>query len=195
MVCAPGERADWRAEALASLAANGVTPRIVPATGNAAQSRRVALLARDPAADYVSWCDPDDTVPPGTLPALLDAMQREPGAGLYFTDEAYTNEAGQVIGEQPAARLATAQAIAAHPLNAHHLTVIRADLLPALLPVMARHASGGNWWLAAGAAHLGGCVRVPVIGYRWRIRPGSACHAPRCDTWTADEIGRALAAL
>jgi len=182
LVTSPGEREDWRAAALASLAAEGLAPRVLEATGNAAQSRRVALATAPPQATYVTWCDPDDVVTPGALDAVRRTMQAQPGAGLYCTFEHYIDERGERIGSQAADLIATPRSIAAHPLTAHHLLVIRADLLPRLLPGMARHATGEGWYLAAAAAALGGVVRVPSWGYSWRQRPDiatSSSVAPR----------------
>ena len=174
MLHMPDDSVDWQEWACGSVRAQGGTVRRVASIGTAAASRVAALYAAPVDAEYCTWVDSDDIITPGTLDAIDAAMQAQPGAGLYFTDEAFTDYLGLATQVQAPDRTVTQADIEADALTAHHLVVIRRDLLATLLPLVRTDRIGEGWQLAAGAAALAGFVHVRHLGYHWRQRPGSA---------------------
>ena len=54
--------------------------------------------------DVLAWLNSDDTYNPGAVRAAVEALQRNPQAGMVYGDANYIDENGQVIGRFPAAQ-------------------------------------------------------------------------------------------
>jgi len=116
----------------------------------------------------LTWADPDDWIEPAAVPALIEAVKG--GALAAVSDEHVVDANGNLIrlGEGWGEPLSI-DAVRASPLPAHHLVVFNRELLKHARSHIERFHFGVEWLLVATAASLGGLVKVPTLGYSWRL--------------------------
>lgn len=171
VIHSPSNPREWGVRCLESLGQAGVLVVNAPARPNLNQLR--LELFDSTATPLLTWADPDDWIEPAIVPALVDAV--EAGALAAVSDEHVVDMDGSLIrhGEGWGQPLSI-DAVRASPLPAHHLVVFNRELLRHARPHIERFPVGVEWLLVATAASLGGLVKVPKLGYSWRLHTANS---------------------
>jgi len=138
-------------------------------------------------APYVAFADPDDRVLPGALDACLGALIADQSAVVACTAEQRIDMGGNRVGMPDLAPFSH-RALVRSPQHLHHIIVARRA--PALIAAdRVRHLRRGfNWAWTMVLAQMGGAIRLPIVGYEWRVHAGGFHRTPGADP---DEIRRA----
>lgn len=176
----PESQPDWLARCLASLV--GQPARItlhagIP--GHVGAARRRAWEAAT--GEWVTWIDPDDEVLPGAFEVIQQAIQQHPGVAVIFTDEEVVDEQGRLRRHPPRPPVLAAIDLQRSPVIAHHLVVVRRTALLAAAADLPAGLALLQWAATAVAAHRGGCVHIPVPGYRWYDHRNGIHHRMAAD--------------
>lgn len=163
----PSTRPDWLAAIEHDLSSQPCNVHIVDGIQGhigAGRSRAFALGN----AEFVAFADPDDRVLPGALDACLEALAAAPGAVLACTSEQLIDAGGNRICT-PKRRPFDQRAHMASPLHLHHIIVARRAPAMAAAERVGHLARCFNWAWTLALSTMGDCIRLPYIGYQWRV--------------------------
>jgi hypothetical protein len=153
----------WRQQCLESID-GPVRVHVGPCIAGDVTAARMAVWDNC-GGDLLSFVDPDDVVMPGAFAACHDQLDLYPHCGGVCTFEELIGVDGKVI--DPALNTDIEQVVRT-PRAAHHLLVVRRGVYQEVRERLPETPC--LHWALAIAAHLrGGLVRVPRVGYQWRI--------------------------
>lgn len=173
VLCGPATPAQWQDAALCSARQPGARVWPLPALPGAFGAARARGWAVG-TAPWVAFVDDDDVLLPGAVAACLDALADQPAAMGAFTDELQVLPDGT---ERPG--LSTVNGPWNPALQAllagygHHFVVLRRAALQDLLPELPQWGGMADYVVRGLVCRFGPLVRVPIVGYRWRVREAS----------------------
>jgi GT2 family glycosyltransferase/glycosyltransferase involved in cell wall biosynthesis len=125
-------------------------------------------------SDYIAFLDHDDVLPLDALFHVAKAIQANPTAGMFYTDEDKIDDEGRHFDPQLKGAWSPEMAITHN--YTHHLTVMRRDLIEAAGRLRPEFNGAQDIDLILRVVEkLEGrpVVHVPHIGYHWRAHPES----------------------
>ena len=174
VLCGSATPPAWRDAAIRSARQPGARVWPLPAIPGDFGAARARGWASG-TAPWVSFVDDDDLLLPGAVAACLNALADHPDAAGAFTDEIQALPDGtERMG------LSTANGPwnpALHLLLAgygHHFVVLRRIALRDVLPELPQWGGMADYVARGWVCQSGPLVRVPMVGYRWRVREGGA---------------------
>lgn len=121
-----------------------------------------------PADGYFCFVDDDDRIVNNSLNICLSAIAISK-AGCVFTGESKIDASGARTGASAMRPMDYFEATI-HPLNIHHLCLMRRDAIDQRCwDLQEKYGIGLEWFMKANAAIAHRAVQVPIIGYEWRI--------------------------
>lgn len=137
------------------------------------------------AAPFVSFADPDDRIVGGTFAALLEALQRNPGAPFAWAGEQRVDAQLQPLGEPIVWPDGYDQRRHRNRLQGycHGVVLMRRELCAQALPLLRQCGNGADGVLMSHLARPHAPlsadeypVHVPIVGRLWRQHPGGYHH-------------------
>lgn len=162
------ERAEWRRKMHRQMLAEGVPLHVEQAIRDQTNAARLAAFEHG-ICDWVSWVDPDDEIIPGIFETLAGVLASRPDAVGAFTWEAHISETGKTLMASNSGQPL--------PQRAHHLVVVRRDLIAQIRAEASAAAHGIEQMIVAAARRSDRAfIEIPRVGYRWRLHRDNA-HA------------------
>lgn len=124
-------------------------------------------------AEYICFVDDDDRVINNSIALCLEALESNPNLGVAFTDEVYTDSAGNEIqSPHEKNRRPQYEQIKHIAQVIHHLVMIRTNAVDMNSKRLSEAVGiGGEWMLKGATALKSGAIHVPIGGYEWRQHP------------------------
>lgn len=157
--------------------------------GISGNSNAALELAR---GDYVALLDHDDELPPLALSRMAAAILAQPRADFLYSDKENISESGD-RRYQPLFKPDWSPEMLYSVNYLTHLNLIRSDLMSQIGGWSKGVDGAQDWDLFLRATEKAACiVRVPGVGYSWRVHPGSTASGIKAKPYAQEAQVNAL---